>query len=69
MESATGPQESANAVRPDLTFPHPISFSADPVVPIKDGGHNDGELRAAHLCHNRARNRKTKPLVRHGSRL
>jgi cation diffusion facilitator family transporter len=32
----------------------------------QDGGHNNGELRAAHLCHNQRRNRKTKPVVRHG---
>jgi hypothetical protein len=43
-----------------------MSFSADHVLPIKDGGHNNGELRAAHLCHNQARNRKRKPVVRHG---
>lgn len=53
-------------IDPDLTFPHPMSFSADHVVPIKDGGHNNGELRAAHLCHNQRRNRKTKPVVLHG---
>jgi len=43
-----------------------MSWTADHVVPIKDGGHNNGELRAAHLCHNQARNRKRKPVVQHG---
>jgi hypothetical protein len=43
-----------------------MSWSADHVVPIKDGGRNDGALRAAHLCHNQARNRKWRPEVQHG---
>jgi hypothetical protein len=32
----------------------------------QESGHNNGELRAAHLCHNEARHRKWKPVVRHG---
>jgi hypothetical protein len=45
-----------------------MSWTADHVIPIKDGGSNNGELRAAHWCHNQARNRKTKtkPVVQHG---
>ena len=39
-------------IDPELKFPHPMSWSADHVVPIKDRGHNNGELRAAHLTHN-----------------
>jgi 5-methylcytosine-specific restriction endonuclease McrA len=42
-----------------------MSWSADHVVPIKHGGHNTGELRAAHLIHNQQRNRKTQPVARH----
>jgi 5-methylcytosine-specific restriction endonuclease McrA len=53
-------------IDPDLTFPHPMSWTADHVVPITDGGHNNGELRAAHWCHNQRRNRRTKPVVQHG---
>jgi 5-methylcytosine-specific restriction endonuclease McrA len=52
-------------ISPDLTFPHPMSWSADHVVPIKAGGHNNGQLRAAHLIHNQQRNPKTKPVARH----
>jgi 5-methylcytosine-specific restriction endonuclease McrA len=43
-----------------------MSWTADHVIPIKDGGHHNGELRAARLCHNQRRNRSTKPVVQHG---
>jgi hypothetical protein len=45
-----------------------MSWSADHVVPIRHGGSNNGELRAAHLIDNQQRNRKSKPVVRHGRR-
>jgi hypothetical protein len=53
-------------ISPDLEWPDPMSWSADYVIAIRDGGSNNGELRAAHLCHNQARSRKTKPVVAHG---
>lgn len=45
---------------PEIRFPHPMSSTADHVVPIKHGGRNTGALVAAHLSCNVARNR-TKP--------
>lgn len=39
----------------ELKWPDPYSASADHVVPIKRGGRNDGELRAAHLRCNQSR--------------
>ena len=40
--------------------PDPRSFSADHVDPIANGGHNLGELRAAHLGCNKKRGRKSR---------
>lgn len=45
-------------IRYDLAAPHPLSFSADHVDPVANGGHNHGELRAAHLGCNKKRGRK-----------
>jgi hypothetical protein len=50
------------AIDMELTFPHPMSWSADHVDPVGQGGDNNGELRAAHLLHNQQRNRKHKPI-------
>lgn len=45
-------------INPDLTYPHPMSFTADHVTPVSKGGHNLGELRAAHFeCNTRRGNR------------
>lgn len=38
-----------------LRWPHPMSFSADHVVALANGGELLGELRAAHLAHNSSR--------------
>lgn len=46
-------------IDPDLTWPHPMSFSADHVVPVGKGGHNRGHIRAAHLVHNLQRGSRT----------
>ena len=46
---------------PDLPFPHPLSSTADHLLPIKDGGSNTGVVVAAHLKCNQARNRKQQP--------
>ena len=45
-------------IDPDLKYPHPMSFSADHLQPISRGGHNRGQLRAAHLVHNLQRGNK-----------
>lgn len=38
-------------IDPDLKSPHPMSFSADHLVPLAMGGHLLGPMRAAHrLC-------------------
>lgn len=39
----------------DLPWPDPYSTTADHVIPIADGGHNNGELRAVHNVCNRQR--------------
>ena len=45
-------------IRYDLKAPEPLSFSADHVDPVALGGHNHGELRAAHLGCNKKRGKK-----------
>jgi 5-methylcytosine-specific restriction endonuclease McrA len=47
-------------IRYDLKAPEPLSFSADHVDPVANGGHNHGELRAAHLGCNKQRGRKSR---------
>lgn len=58
-------------IDPDLRSPHPLSFTADHVIPVSKGGSNLGELRAAHRrCNSRRGNRDGLPAAgeRHGRR-
>lgn len=52
-------------IDPDLKHPHPYSATADHVIPIGQGGHNHGELRAAHLHCNQSRGKGEPPPPRH----
>ncbi|MCZ1070809.1 HNH endonuclease [Rhodococcus sp. A5(2022)] len=45
-------------INPELTYPHPMSFSADHVDPVGNGGSNNGELKAAHLRCNLRRGKR-----------
>jgi len=45
-------------INPEYKTPHPLSWSADHVVPVSRGGSNHGELRPAHRGCNRARGSK-----------
>jgi hypothetical protein len=47
-------------IRYDLKPPEFSSFSADHVDPVGRGGHNHGELRAAHLGCNKRRGKKSR---------
>jgi 5-methylcytosine-specific restriction endonuclease McrA len=40
---------------PDLPWPHPLSTTADHIVPVSEGGHNNSALRAVHNQCNRNR--------------
>ena len=49
-------------IDPELKSPHPMSFSADHVVPVSKGGSNFGELATAHrICNTRRGNRDHLP--------
>ena len=42
-------------LNPDLKWPDPWCTTADHIIPIADGGHNNGPLRAVHNQCNRKR--------------
>ena len=52
-------------IDPDLVWPHPGAWTADHVKEIRKGGHNRGELQAAHWACNLGRNRKQHQEPRH----
>ena len=54
------------ALNPELKFPHPMSTTADHLVPIADGGDNLGRLAAAHLRCNQRRWSQASKAVRPG---
>ena len=51
---------------PDLPWPHPLSTTADHIIPISEGGSNNGPLRACHARCNQKRYELTAKPVRHG---
>ncbi|RVW04882.1 HNH endonuclease [Rhodococcus spongiicola] len=49
-------------IDPDLSYPDPMSASADHVTPVSKGGSNTGPLQATHLrCNLRRGNRDRLP--------
>ncbi|OZD23830.1 hypothetical protein CH253_08180 [Rhodococcus sp. 06-156-3C] len=46
-------------IDPSLTYPDPMSFSADHVTPVSKGGHNLGPLKAAHYGCNSSRGNRS----------
>lgn len=54
-------------INPEYKTPHPLSWSADHVVPVANGGNNHGELKPAHrVCNARRGNRKPQRADTHG---
>ncbi len=53
-------------IDPQYKSPHPLSWTADHVTPVHQGGHNNGLLRPSHRACNQARNRKQRPHAQHG---
>ena len=52
-------------IDPALTYPDPMSGSADHVTAVADGGHNLGLLMPAHVVCNKARGNKPADAVRY----
>ena len=50
-------------LNPDIKWPDPWCVTADHIVPIADGGHNNGPLQVVHRICNQRRWQQT---VRHG---
>lgn len=49
-------------INPNHKYPHPMSGTADHITPISKGGHNLGDLAAAHwICNTK---RGNKPIQR-----
>jgi hypothetical protein len=53
-------------IDPELKSPHPMSWSADHVVPYAQTRDNTTELQPAHRLCNMKRRTKTPQVVRHG---
>ena len=53
-------------LNPDIPWPDPMCITADHIVPIAEGGHNNGKLQACHrICNQKRWSQSAKP-VRHG---
>lgn len=48
-------------INKDFRFPHPLSATADHVLPVAAGGHNLGELQPMHKVCNERKGKRTTP--------